>query len=274
MTTLVDVGHDARRLVRSDVIDTVPGIVAAARLYELFADVDLTAVDVGSARELTARVGDDTERQLDVLGRSVRQATRPGGPVDERCRRTAGAIAATSLQSAADPSLVASFSPSVRASLDELARSVSGGVQLSSLLPVIEHVHWRGMPDLSSQPEWARRPAPGADHAVRQLQVAASGVQPGSLEALVLESVLDRCTEALLDVGTTLSDVARPVVYRRPAAARPFDGRLRKTLWRVLPIDWHLTLVDSGLAGCWDTDEVDGVRTTAVPWSSTSRPGR
>jgi hypothetical protein len=215
---------------------------------------------------VTALVRDDTSRHLHDLDRRVRDATRPGGPVDERCRRTAGAIAAASLQSDTNSAVVASLPPSVRASLDELARSVSGGVQLSSVLPVIEHLHWRGMPELASQPEWSRRPKPGAGHLVRQHQLSASGVQAGSLEALVLESVLDRYTEMLLDVGTSLAAAAKPLVYRRPTTERPFDSRLRKTLWRVLPIDWHVTLVDTGRATCWDTEEASGLRSTTVPW--------
>jgi len=266
MTTLLDLGTDARRLARSDVLDTVPGVVAAVQLFDLFGDVDIAGVGVASARQMTARVRDATSRHLDDLDGVVRDATRPGGPVDERCRRTAGAIAAASLQSGADPALVASLPPAVRASLDELARSVSGGVQLSSLLPVIEHQHWRGMPDLVSQPEWSRRPKPGADGVIRQRQLDASGVQAGSLEALVLESVLDRYTEMLLDVGTSLAEAVKPVVYRRPTADRPFDRRLRATLWRVLPIDWHLTLVDTGRAACWDTGQAGGARSTMVPW--------
>lgn len=266
MTTLLDVGTDARRMARSDVLSTVPGVVAAARLFDLFDEVDLAGVDVESARQLTAKVRDATARHLDDLDRKVRDATRPGGPVDERCRRTAGAIAAASLQSGPDSALVASLPAQARASLDELARSVSGGVQLSSLLPVIEHQHWRGMPELASQPEWSRRPKPGSEGVIRQRQLAASGVHAGSLEALVLESVLDRCTEMLLDVGTSLAAAAKPLVYRRPTIDRPFDSRLRKTLWRVLPIDWHLTLVDTGRAACWETEEVGNVRLTTVPW--------
>ena len=179
MTTLLDVGTDARRLARSDVLATVPGVVAAAQLFDLFDGVDIAGVDVASARQTTALVRDDTSRHLDDLDRQVRDATRPGGPVDERCRRTAGAIAAASLQAGNDPALVASLPPPVRACLDELARSVSGGVQLSSVLPVVEHLHWRGMPELASQPEWSRRPNPGADHLVRQRQLSASGVQTG-----------------------------------------------------------------------------------------------
>jgi hypothetical protein len=266
MTTLLDVGSDARRLARSDVLATVPGVVAAAQLFDLFDGVDIAGVDVASARQMTALVRNDTSRHLDDLDRQVRDATRPGGPVDNRCRRTAGAIAAASLLSGTNSALVAALPPPVRACLDELAQSVSGGVQLSSVLPVIEHLHWRGMPELASQPEWSRRPNPGADHLVRQRQLSASGVQTGSLEALVLESVLDRYTEMLLDVGTSLAAAAKPLVYRRPTTDRPFDSRLRKTLWRVLPIDWHVTLVDTGRAACWDTEVASGVRSTMVPW--------
>lgn len=266
MTTLVDVGNDARQLVRSDVIATVPGVVAAARLFDLFAGVDIADVDVASARGMTARIRGDTERRLESLRRRVRDVTVSAGPIDRLCQRTAGALATASLQSGADTALVESLPLTVREGLDELARTVSGGVQLASLLPVVEHLHWSGMPELASQPEWQRRPKPGSDHLVRQRQLAASGVQAGSLEALVLESVLDRCTELLLDVGAGLAEATRPLVYARPIADRPFGGRLRRTLWRVLPVDWHLTLVDSGLATCWNTTEINGVRSCTVPW--------
>jgi len=266
LTTVLDVGTDVGRLLRSDVLDTVPGVVAAARLFELFAGVDLDRVDVPSARRLTAVVSDDTARRLDELEHRIRLSTRPGGPIDELCRRTAGALAVASMQAGDDNEMVALLPPTLRSGFDELARTVSGGVQLASLLPVVDHLHWRGMPDLATQPEWTRRPAPGEEQALRTLRLAASRVQAGSLEAFVLESVLDRCTEMLVELGGRIDEVTQPVVYRRPSTESPFDGRTRATLWRILPVDWHLTLIDSGLAACWDTELIDGVRSTVVPW--------
>lgn len=69
-----------------------------------------------------------------------------------------------------------------------------------------------------------------------------------------------------LTLAPALADATEPLVYQRPVTDVPFDGRLRSTLWRILPIDWHLTLIDTGLAACWETNEVHGVRSTTVPW--------
>lgn len=266
LTTLINVGADAARLVRSDVTDTVAGVVAAARVSELFAEVDLDHVDVPSARRLTARLRDETARCVEELEGRVRLSTRPGGPIDQRCRRTAGALATASLQAGGANDVIASLPSAVRAGFAELAETVSGGVQLSSMLPVVDHLHWRGMPELESQPEWSRRPAPDDDRLIRQRQLAATGMQPGSLESLVLESVIDRCTEMLLELGAGIDEATRPVLYQRPITDRAFDGRTRATLWRILPIDWHLSLIDTGIARCWDTDVIEGVRSTEVPW--------
>lgn len=265
LSSLVVIGDDALTLMRCDVLDTVAGVVAATRLFELFEEIDIGTISVASTRELAANVSAQTARCLDRLRGGVGLATRAGGPLIARCERTAGAIAATTLQAEVGVDVTALPAP-VQAGLNELAAMTSSCVQLSTMLPVVEHLHWRGVPDLVSQPEWLRRTRPVEVTELGQRQLAASGATFGSLEALVLESLIENLTELLLEVGELLAGSLPPVVFRRSVDERPFDGRLRSTLWRILPIDWHLTLVDTGLAAAWDTDIADGVRSTVVPW--------
>ena len=267
LASLVVVAQDTRTLLRSDVLDTIAGVVATARLLEIFGGIDIQSIRVPSARQLAATVLEDTATRLTQLRTRVNHTTRPGGPIDERCHHTAGALAVAALQIDADRHLIDQLPAVVRNGLDELTAELSGDIQLSSLLPVVEHLHWRGMPELTSQPEWARRPPPGGNEQVRPRQLAAAGVAPGSLEALVVESIIDRCTERLLELGSHLAEAFQPVWFWRDASCRPFDSRLRQTLWRILPFEWHLTLIDTGLADCWGAATRDGVREVVVPWT-------
>lgn len=266
LESLLVVNRDARTLLRDDGVDTIAGIVAAARLFEIFDEADLDRIDVASARQVASRIGCETARHLDQLRRAVARATAGDGPIDRRCRRTAGALAAAALQSEHGAPRAASLPVTLRTRLDQISRDLSGEVQLASLLPVIDHLHWRGLPELISQPEWARRPRPDDSVGLRRRQLVASGTEPGSLEALVVEAVIDRCTEGLLEFGELLGAAKPPVTYCRDGMARPFGGAVRATLWRVLRIDWHATLIDSELAACWGARTIGGVRRVVVPW--------
>jgi len=265
VTTLLDIGNDARTLLRSEVADTVAGAVALTQLLDLFAGLRLDAIHVESARRLAGNIRDETGAALARLECRVRNAARAGGPLDDLLRLTGGTIAAVELQSSAAAEVVATFPDRLRTSLQDLA-GMSTQVQLASLLPVVEHHLWRGMPDLATQPEWRRRTGPSERSRLGQLQITASGAEPRSLEALVVESLIDECTQHLLDLGPELAEAAPPVRYTRPHSELRHSAKARNILWRVARFDWHLTFIDTGLALCWGARSEDGAAVTDVPW--------
>jgi hypothetical protein len=119
---------------------------------------------------------------------------------------------------------------------------------------------------LRTRPAWERLPRPGDASAQRARQLGGADVAPGSLEALVVEALIDRVTEALQELGPVLAGAAPPVRLVRRAGTGLLGERTRATTWRIARIDWHLTLVDSGLADCWDARIEDGMAVADVPW--------
>ena len=155
----------------------------------------------------------------------------------------------------------------MRRDIERLTSRLSAPMQLATLLPMVEHLHRHALPELATQPEWQRRRAPaagGASLAARQL--AGAGLEPGSLEALVVEATIEEHTDLLLSLGNGLAEMGPTVTVSRPTTTHPHGGRARELVWRVSRIDWHLTLVDTGLAACWNTRVVDGTSHTDVPW--------
>jgi hypothetical protein len=159
--------------------------------------------------------------------------------------------------------------PALRRDIERLRASLSPSTQLATLLPLVDELHDAHLPLLRTQPEWQRRPTPGADQpSVAARQAAAAGLEPGSLEALVVEATVEELTERLFELGDALAGHGPHVTVARPLSEHPFGGWARELVWRVSRIDWHLTFFDTGLAACWDTedDEAHDVRRAHVPW--------
>lgn len=253
---LVALALDARALLDADAADGVPGAVAYRELRVQFDDIDVGAVRVPAARRVAAAQARATATELDRLGAAVARAARPDGPVDLRCRATAGALAVLALRE--DPacrvpdSVPEALVREVRAA-DE---SLSTALHVATLAPVLERTHWNGLPPLVTQPEWARRPS----------AQAATGLAAGSLEALVVESVADRCTDELLRLGAELARFDARCRLARPRRGR-WSRAVRSTVWRRLRVDWHATFVDTGLADCWGARTVGDHEVVDVPWT-------
>jgi hypothetical protein len=245
---------------------TVPWAVATGELLADLGAVDPAAVLVPSARrrvEVLRRIVVD---EAEPLRRALAAVVGPDGPVERRCLATAGALAAAGLQLPGHRVPLDRLPAAARDRLAELSSSLSAQVQIAGLLPLVDARHWRGLPRLRTRPAWERLPRPGDASAQRARQLGGADVAPGSLEALVVEALIDRVTEALQELGPVLAGAAPPVRLVRRAGTGLLGERTRATTWRIARIDWHLTLVDSGLADCWDARIEDGMAVADVPW--------
>lgn len=267
LATIRAIGDDTRVLLGCDTLDTIPAVVAVARLIELLESVCLDEVRTSSARQLIHVELASVTSDLSRLHRRIDQATAPNGPIEANCRRTAGALAVVALQ--CDPRRLdeGAIAPSLRRDIERLTATLSVPMQLTTMLPVVEQLHHCDLPTLRTQPEWQRRPRSRAGHAtLAARQLASTHLEPGSLEALVVEATIAEHTQALMSIGETLVDLGTPVTISRPLCAEPHRGRTRELLWRVSRFEWHLTFVDTGLSSCW-AGRTDGEhRCTDVPW--------
>lgn len=258
--------NDARALGRSPASDTVPWVVATTELLRAVGAIDLGGVLVPSVRSLAHRLLQMVSTDLEALGRQLRGTVASNGPVEQRCLQTADVITAAAIGRPEHAPILRRLPAPVRARLLALSGSLSSESQVAGLLPAVEHLHWRGLPVLRTQPEWGHRPRPDDPTGIRSRHVAGPGPAPGSLEALVLESVIDRVTTEAIAMGADLADAAPPVAFTRPVQDTALSSRTRSLLWRTARIDWHLTFVDSGRAACWDTRVEDDLAVTDVPW--------
>jgi len=273
--TLLDVLADARVLCRVTEAqpgspewparDSVPWVLAAAGVLDRRHEVRVDEVVVASVREVVEQLARETDDVLDRLDRLVGAAAGPGGPVEVRCLRTAGAFAATRLGRPEFVPLLAGLPDGVRRTVEEVTGLLSPDSQAESLVPVVDAAHWRGLPELRTQPEWRRRPPAGSGmrHPGPQRDRTTSR---GSLEAIVVESLADRVSDSLLAVADDLSGVGRPVDLIRRVDEPRRSARSLASLHRMALVDWHLSLVDSGRADCWPSHHVAGDRVTPVPW--------
>jgi hypothetical protein len=273
--TLLDVLHDARTLrnvgeaqpgsAEWPMRDTVPWVLASVELRQHRAEARVGEVVVASVRHVVEQLAREADDHLDRLDRLVAAAVAPDGPIERRCLRTAGALAATRLGRPEYEPLVAGLPDGVRRTVEEVAGLLSPDSQAESLVSVVDAAHWRGLPELRTQPEWLMRPPPGCGmrHPGPQRDRTTSR---GSLEAIVVESLADRVSDSLLAVADDLSGIGRPVdLIRRDDEPRR-SARSLVNLHRMALVDWHLSLVDSGRADCWPTRHEDGHRVTEVPW--------
>lgn len=271
MTTLLDARADAAALTdsataRSGSRATVAWVVASCEVLRLVDQVDHADVLVPSVQALAHQLTDTVVAELNALRAAVDAAVAPDGPVERRCLQTAGAIAATRLSSPELGPVAERLSARTRRIVAELADSLSAEHQTIGLIPVVDHLHWKGLPELRTQPEWSQRPAPGAARGVLARRLAGTQLAPGSLEALVVESVMDRATEQLLEVADELSHAAPAVEYRRRRDARPASPATKRVLWRLALIDWHQSFVDTGRAHCWGAHREGDDVVTSLPW--------
>ena len=271
ITSLLDARADAialrdRDTVRSGAHGTVAWVVASCEVLRVVDEVDSSDVLVPSVRELADRLAGSVSAELEPLRREVDNAVAADGPVERRCLQTAGAIAATRLGSPDLHHVADRLSDRTRHVISELAESLSTEHQAAGLIPVIDHLHWRGLPELRTQPEWSRRPAPGTASGVLARRLAGTQLAPGSLEALVVESVIDRATDQLLEVADDLTNAAPAIEYRRRHDATPASPATKRMLWRVALLDWHQSFIDTGRADCWDARREGDDIVTSVPW--------
>jgi len=269
--TLLDARADAAALTDSHTLQSgahgsVAWVVASCEVVRLVEQVDSTDVLVPSVRELADGLARSVSDDLGTLRSQVDSAVAPDGPVERRCLQTAGAIAATRLGSPTLRPIADRLSERTRRVVAELAGSLSAENQTVGLIPVVDHLHWKGLPELRTQPEWSRRPAPGTASGVLARRLAGTQLAPGSLEALVVESVIDRATEQLLEVADDLTHAAPVVEYRRRHDATPASPATKRILWRLALIDWHQSFVDTGRADCWGAGRVGDDIVTSVPW--------
>lgn len=152
--------------------------------------------------------------------------------------------------------------PGIRSALDETTGLLSPEVCASGLLPVVERIHWDGLPTLRSQPHWRRRSRRDPAPPVGSGTPAGTGSTPGSLEALVIEA-------AVAEVTDRLSAISEELVAAAPAVSIDWGARFRRSdrtralTMRMGRIDWPSTFIDSGVCSCWPI--LDG--RIVVPWT-------
>ena len=263
---LLGASNDARALDRSPAADTVPWVVATSELLRQVGVVNPAEVLVPSVRGLAQRLLRIVSTDLEPIRRRLRSAVASDGPIERRCLNTAATIAAAAIQRPEHAQVLERLPAGVRSRLLALSDTLSPEAQIAGLLPAVEHLHWKGLPVLRTQPEWRRRLAPDDPAGARSHQTTGAGLAPGSLEALVMESVIDRVTAEVGDVSDDLAHLAPPVTHTRAVCDQPHSEATRSLLWRIARIDWHLTFVDSGQADCWNARVENDRVTTDVPW--------
>lgn len=261
---LAQLGADsvALREAPTDQTDSVAWVVAATEVCHQFDAVDLDAVLVPGARravdEARAEVGADIEH----LGRVLDRVVAPGSGLDRRCCVAAGALTAAALRAGHTDAVPAALPDALLRRAADASSALSEEMQVTTLLPLLEHLQWRGLPQLLTQPEWERRPAPK-----EAVGVADTGLLAGSLEALVVESVVDRCTDEFLQIGRELAGVDGHSQLRRPRRPARYSSQTRRTVFRRLRVDWSLTLVDTGRADFWSQRTEGDDVVVDVPWT-------
>ena len=260
LRTLVDVHHDAL-VLREVAPGHVPWVVAATGILATASAVDLAEIAVPSVAARAERVRASIAPTLAFLDTRLTAAVAAGGPVEASCLATAGLLAATAVQRPEHAAVLARFPPDVRAALAEASRLLSADLQVAALLPIVAARHEHALPELRTQMAWTRRPAMGTTGRGEGI-----ALEPGSLEAIVVEAVVERVI-GLVD-GVAAGLLAGPRIrLTRPAGIEPLSERTRRALWRIARIDWHLTFVDTGRADCWDARIEAGHVVTDVPFT-------
>ncbi|MFM7064489.1 MAG: hypothetical protein ACKO04_13515 [Actinomycetes bacterium] len=261
---VAELGVDAvvLREAPSDQLDSVAWVVAATEVCRQFESVDLDTVRVPAARRAAEQAREEVRADIDALERLLDRVVAPGSGLDQRCGVAAGALTAAALRAGHTESVPVQLPPALLRRATDASAALSEELQVVTLLPLLEHLQWRGLPRLLTQPEWERRPRPG-----ESVGVADTGLLAGSLEALVVESVVDRCTDEFLQIGHELASVSGQAELRRSRQLARYSAQTRRTVFRRLRVDWHVTLVDTGRADFWAARQEGDDLVVEVPWT-------
>ena len=265
-TQLMQIQTDCAQLLNSKIAPSVAWVIACSQLLESVQDIDLSEIRVPGSRVLAGHLHRDLTAALVPLRKKLAQAVSENGPVAQRCAQTAGVLTAAAIQQPQHAALLAQLPSSLQEQLGELASSLSSHLQIAGMLPLIDHLHWQGLPSLDSQPEWDRRPRPGDAAGLKSRQLAGTNLEAGSLESIVVESMFTHLTEQLVEMSEQLHHAAPPVTVSRPLCQGRYSQRTRNMLFRIAKIDWHLSFVDTGYAACWDTRIEGDHMVTDLPW--------
>lgn len=267
IATLLDATADTTVLREQATTDTISWVVAVDQLLRIVDQHDTQGILVPSVRRVARRLEQQLTDKLQPLRRLLDSATSAGGPVEQACLRSAGAIAAAAVQRPDNTAMLHALPDQIRTRLESVSSTLSPDSQITNLIPAIEQHHWQGMPRLRTQPEWSKRAAPGNQSPLRTRQIIQTELATGSLESLVIESVIDQISGELADIGSDLNMVKAPVTLRRGATEPLLTSRARSLMWRTARIDWILTYIDTGRADCWNTRCCNGETRTDVPWT-------
>ena len=265
-TRIMQIQTDSAQLLSSKIAPSVAWVIACSQLLESFQDIDLSQIRVPGSRVLAGHLHKDLTAALVPLRKKLAQAVSENGPVAQRCAQTAGVLTAAAIQQPQHAALLAQLPSSLQEQLRKLATSLSSQLQIAGMLPLIDHLHWQGLPSLDTQPEWDRRPQPGDAAGLKRRQLAGTNLEAGSLESIVVESMFTQLTEQLVEMSEQLRHAAPPITVSRPLHQGRYSQRTRNMLFRIAKIDWHLSFVDTGYAACWDTRIEGDHMVTDLPW--------
>jgi len=288
---------DVRTLVaehrrrRGDV--SVAWVVAAGDLLEHFehaAGTDGVPPDVvvASVRELLARLHRSAADDADEMRKHLDAAVSSGGPVERRCLAGAATVVSAALQRPEARHHRESLSLHTRRILERASLLVSVENQAEHLSVDVERLHWDGVPELRTQPEWRRLPPPHRSNpddppAAPPSETLPSETLPswrtwappesdrrcprpparGSLESFVVEAVVVELADDLDSVAAELASAVEPMSWTQHQDRRRLSSKTRHMIWKRARIDWNLTFLDTGRAACWSDER----GTTMVPWT-------
>lgn len=264
---LQDLIGDAETLLGVSETAEVPWIVAVAQLQRTADSTDLSAIRVRSVERLARRLAQHLRSHLTRLATLATRATAPAGPAERRCIDSSGILAALALQSPGHADTVAALPARIRSTLEELNSTLSPETQLNALGRAIEGDHRCNIAGLRTQPEWQALRTSNTARLNRSDPPGAVGPPAGSLEALVVESVVDEVLERLCIVGRDLEGLRPPVTVFRRIEGTELSSATRALVWRTARIDWNLTFCDTGRARCWNTRTTDGAVVAEIPWT-------
>lgn len=267
LRTLQELLNDAETLLGESDPDTIPWVVAVTQLQHTVDAIDLPPWRVRSVEHINRTLERRLRLHVNSLAERMAVATATGGPIARRCITTSGLLAAVAVQSATHIDTLAELPPDIRGAIAELKSTLAPETQLSGLDATIDEDHRWQRPRLHTQPEWGVLPAPGTRRSHRSKPTDEPSFSPGSLEALVVESVISEVIAELSHIGDRLDGLRPPVTLERSISDPPFSSQTRSLVWRHARIDWTLSFIDTGQADCWNTRIVDGHTVTDIPWT-------
>lgn len=256
---LVSLNSDATTLLEV----SEPTVSWIAAVDKLCADVSLIRIDglrFPSAKLLAAEILRTVHQQIARLSALVEHACRPDGPIEQVCIDTSALLCVAALANGFEAT-AGHITPSTTASIIELCDTISPERVHTLVRPLIDAQHWKGLPILQTQPEWTRLPAPmpPTGLSLRQLD----GLEPGSLEAFVLEAVLYDETQRITSIAKELASRSIKVKHTPRSSRQTLSSNARRMTWPRARIDWVQTYLDSTATCCWPTDPAGYI---TMPW--------